>query len=58
MRTISFTLALAFVLAAPSLAGTTDGALPGMGTFSYNGSPMTAPAPATVVAELTLAKRS
>lgn len=56
MRTISLTLALAFVLAAPSLAGTTDGALPGMGTFSYNGSPVTSPA--TVVAGLTLAKRS
>ena len=40
MRTISFILALAFVLAGPSMAGSSDNGLPGIGTFSYNGSPV------------------
>jgi hypothetical protein len=44
MRTISFILALGFVLAGPSIAGTSDNGLPGIGTFSYNGSPVTASA--------------
>jgi hypothetical protein len=39
MRTISFILAFAFVLAGPSMAGTPDNGLPGVGTFAYNGSP-------------------
>jgi hypothetical protein len=39
MRTISFILGFAFVLAGPSIAGSSDGSLPGIGTFSYNGSP-------------------
>jgi hypothetical protein len=39
MRTISFILAFAFVLAGPSLAGSSDGSLPGAGTFSYVSSP-------------------
>jgi hypothetical protein len=41
MRTISFILAFGFVLAGPSIAGTSDNSLPGIGTFSYNGSPVT-----------------
>jgi hypothetical protein len=46
MRTISFILAFAFILAGPSMAGSTDGSLPGVGTFAFNGSPVTsAPAP-------------
>ena len=49
MRTLSFILAFAFVLA-PSLAGLSD-SLPGVGTFSYNGSPMTAAAPVVVAAK-------
>ena len=40
MRTISFILAFAFILAGPSLAGSSETDLPGIGTFSYNGSPV------------------
>jgi hypothetical protein len=39
MRTISFILGFAFILAGPSIAGSSDGSLPGVGTFSYNSSP-------------------
>jgi hypothetical protein len=45
MRTLSFILAFAFVLAGPSLAGSSDNGLPGIGTFAYNGSPAAASAP-------------
>lgn len=40
MRTCSFILAFAFVLAGPTMAGSADQALPGVGTFSYHGSPV------------------
>jgi hypothetical protein len=40
MRTISFILAFAFVLAGPSMAGSSDQSLPGVGTFAYSGSPV------------------
>jgi hypothetical protein len=43
MRTLSFILALAFVLA-PSVAGLSD-SLPGIGTFAYNGAPVISPSP-------------
>ena len=46
MRTISFILAFAFILAGPSMAGSSDQGIPGIGTFSYNGSPVTVPVPA------------
>jgi hypothetical protein len=49
MRTISFILAFAFILAGPSMAGSSDNGLPGIGTFSYNGSPATTPAPQPIV---------
>ena len=49
MRTFSFILALAFVLAGPSMTGSTESSLPGVGTFAYNGSP-TATSQAIVVA--------
>ena len=48
MRTLSFILACAFVLA-PSVAGLSD-SLPGIGTFAYNGSAVTSPPQALVVA--------
>jgi len=41
MRTLSFILAFAFVLA-PRVAGLSDN-LPGIGTFAYNGSPIRTP---------------
>jgi hypothetical protein len=43
MRTLSFVLAFAFVLVGPSLAGSSDNGLPGVGTFAYSGSPAAAP---------------
>lgn len=50
MRTISFILACAFVVAGPSLAGSTDNS-PGVGTFSYSGSPIVpTPSQTSVVA--------
>ena len=45
MRTTSFILAFAFILAGPSMAGSSDQGLPGVGTFAYNGSPLANPAP-------------
>jgi hypothetical protein len=44
MRTTSFILAFAFILAGPSMAGSSDQTLPGVGTFAYNGSPVATPA--------------
>jgi hypothetical protein len=45
MRIISFILAFAFFLAGPSMAGSSENGLPRIGTFSYNGSPVTVSAP-------------
>ena len=44
MRTASFILACAFILAGPSMAGSSDQDLPGVGTFAYSGSPLANPA--------------
>ena len=50
MRTISFILAFAFILAGPSMAGSaSDQDLPGVGTFSYNGSPVANPAVQSII---------
>ena len=49
MRNLSFILAFAFLLASPSIAGSTDTALPGVGTFAYSGSPIASPAPQALV---------
>ena len=49
MRTLSFILAFAFVLAGPTLTGSSDGNLPGVGTFSYNGSPIVTDVPQAIV---------
>jgi hypothetical protein len=58
MRTISFILAFAVVFAGPSMSGPTGSSLPGAGTFSYDGTPPISTPAATVLAGLTLAKRS
>ena len=42
MRTTSLILAFAFILAGPSMAGSSED-LPGVGTFAYNGSPLASP---------------
>ena len=49
MKSLSCILAFAFILAGPTLAGSSDGNLPGIGTFSYNGSPIVTSAPQTIV---------
>jgi hypothetical protein len=49
MPIISFILAFAFILAGPSMAGSSDNGLPGIGTFSYNGAPVTTSAPHLMV---------
>jgi len=49
MRTLSFILAFAFLLAGPSAAGLADSSLPGIGTFAYNGSPIVTSAPNAIV---------
>ena len=48
MRTFSFILAFAFMLAGPSMAGSSENTIPGVGTFAYNGSPIE-PAPQVIV---------
>jgi hypothetical protein len=49
MRTLSFILACAFVLVGPSLAGSSDVGLPGIGTFAYSGSTVVTSAPQAIV---------
>jgi hypothetical protein len=50
MRPFSYVIALVLLLAGPSLAGSADHDLPGVGTFTYNGSPIVTPAPVVLVA--------
>jgi hypothetical protein len=50
MRPFSYVLALVLLLSGPSLAGSADHDLPGIGTFSYNGSPVVTPAPSVMAA--------
>jgi hypothetical protein len=49
MRTLSFILAFAFLLAGPSMAGLSDNSLPGVGTFAYSGSPIVTSAPQAIM---------
>jgi hypothetical protein len=49
MRTFSFVLAFAFVLAGPTMAGSVDD-LPAAGTFAYNGGPAANSAPLVLAA--------
>jgi hypothetical protein len=50
MRALSYMIALVFVLTGPSLAGSADRDMPGVGAFIYCGSPVVTPAPDMVVA--------
>jgi hypothetical protein len=51
MRAISYMIAVILVLTGPSLAGSADGdLLPGVGTCSYSGTPILAPAHEVVAA--------
>jgi hypothetical protein len=50
MRPLSYAIALVLLLTVPSLAGSADGDLPGVGTFSYNGSSLFAPARSVMAA--------
>jgi hypothetical protein len=49
MRTFSFIMACGVFLIGPSLTGPSKVSLPGVGTFSYNGSPVVSDAPPVVV---------
>ena len=51
MRTILFVLAFATLILEPSLAGTADASLPGIGTFAYSGS-IDAPAQPLLLAQV------
>jgi hypothetical protein len=48
MPTVSLLLAFVFVLVGSTMAGSPDGSLPGIGTFSYNGSPVPVSAPIVI----------
>ena len=49
MKALSFLLAFAFVLVGPSMAGSSDTRLPGIGTFAYSGSPIAFSAPKAIM---------
>ena len=58
MRTTSFILAFAFMLAGPSMAGSST-RFPGVGTFAYNGSPVAPRLPADGCGgQVTVAKKT
>jgi hypothetical protein len=50
MRALSYMIALVFVLTGPSLAGSADRDMPGVGTFTYCGSPVVTPSPGMMAA--------
>jgi hypothetical protein len=50
MRVLSFMIALVVLLTGPSLAGSADRDVPGVGTFTYCGSPIMTPAPEMMAA--------
>ena len=49
MQTLSFMLGFVLVLAGPTLVGPSDGNVPGIGTFAYNGSPIVTSVPQAIV---------
>jgi len=50
MRVLSYIIATVLLLTGPLMAGSTDNDLPGIGTFSYNGSSIPTEIPSTMVA--------
>jgi hypothetical protein len=50
MRAVSYMIAVILVLSGPSLAGSADGDLPGVGAFSYSGTPILASGPDVMAA--------
>jgi hypothetical protein len=50
MRTLSYIIVFVSFLAGPSMAGSPDRDIPGIGTFTYCGSPIVTPAPAIMAA--------
>jgi hypothetical protein len=50
MRTLSYVAVFVAFLAGPSMAGSPDRDLPGIGAFTYCGSPIVTPAPALMAA--------
>ncbi|MES2198383.1 MAG: hypothetical protein V4517_28520 [Pseudomonadota bacterium] len=57
MRTLSFILAFGFVLAGPSMAGSSENTMPGIGTFAYNGSPIAAASQSAALHGIVVAAR-
>jgi len=49
MRTLCTILAFVFVLVGPSMAGSVDSGLPGVGTFAYTGSSVVTSVPQAMV---------
>ena len=49
MRALSLILTFGFLIAGSSFAGSAESGLPGIGTFAYNGTPITTAAPQSMV---------
>ena len=50
MRVLSYIIAIVLLLTGPLMAGSGENDLPGIGTFSYNGSPVATQVPSIVTA--------
>ena len=50
MRALSYIIATVLLLTGPLMAGSADNDLPGIGTFSYNGSPLATQIPTVMAA--------
>jgi hypothetical protein len=50
MRALSYIIATVLLLTGPSMAGSVENDLPGIGTFAYNGSLSVTPIPAVMAA--------
>ena len=57
MRALSYIFATVLLLTAPLMAGSGDNDLPGIGTFSYDGSPVTTQIPTVMAATNTVNDR-